>query len=282
MSAKIINGKVVAKQLRDKFRQKINHLLNTKGIKPGLAVILVGEDPASKIYVQNKISSCKDVGINSFLHQLPHDTTEDQLLSTIDSLNLNKNVHGILVQLPLPPHLNEEKILATIHHNKDVDGFGNYHTGSLSRGNPSIIPCTPAGIMELLDFYKINVSGKNAVIIGRSNIVGKPLGMLLLKAGATITICHSKTKDLAHHTKHADIVAVAIGKPKFLKADMIKPRAIIIDVGINRDQDGKICGDVDFQDVIEKAAWVTPVPGGIGPMTITMLLNNTINAATLP
>lgn len=278
MSAKIMNGKFVAEQLRKEFQKKISSLAK-KGTTPGLAVILIGEDPASKIYVQNKINSCKNLGIHSRLHELPYHSSEDDVLKTIKLLNTDTKIHGILVQLPLPPHLNEAKILLAIDPEKDVDGFGIQHVGALCLGTPSIIPCTPSGIMELLNFYNINIVGKHVVIVGRSNIVGKPLALLLLAAGATITICHSKTQNLSLYTKQADIVAIAVGKPKFLKANMIKDGAIIIDIGINKDEKGKMCGDVDFQNILSKAKWITPVPGGVGPMTITMLLHNTINAA---
>lgn len=278
MSAKIMNGKFVAEQLRKEFQKKISSLAK-KGTTPGLAVILIGEDPASKIYVQNKINSCKNLGIHSRLHELPYHSSEDDVLKIIKLLNTDTKIHGILVQLPLPPHLNEAKILLAIDPEKDVDGFGIQHVGALCLGTPSIIPCTPSGIMELLNFYNINIVGKHVVIVGRSNIVGKPLALLLLAAGATITICHSKTQNLSLYTKQADIVAIAVGKPKFLKANMIKDGAIIIDIGINKDEKGKMCGDVDFQNILSKAKWITPVPGGVGPMTITMLLHNTINAA---
>lgn len=278
MPAQIIDGKLVADKLRHQYRQKVTTLIN-QGLQPGLAVILVGDNPASQIYIKNKINSCKEIGCQSFLYNLPYDTSENQLLDLIYSLNTNKAIHGILVQLPLPPHLNTRNILSAINHQKDIDGFSAYHIGSLSYGTPTIIPCTPAGIMTLLKFYKINVTGKHAVIIGRSNIVGKPLALLLLAAGATITICHSQTKHLNEHTKRADIIAVAVGQPHFLKAHMIKSESIIIDIGINRDEKGKICGDVDFTNIYQKASWITPVPGGVGPMTIAMLLRNTINAA---
>lgn len=273
-----MNGKFVAEQLRKEFQKKISSLAK-KGTTPGLAVILIGEDPASKIYVQNKINSCKNLGIHSRLHELPYHSSEDDVLKIIKLLNTDTKIHGILVQLPLPPHLNEAKILLAIDPEKDVDGFGIQHVGALCLGTPSIIPCTPSGIMELLNFYNINIVGKHVVIVGRSNIVGKPLALLLLAAGATITICHSKTQNLSLYTKQADIVAIAVGKPKFLKANMIKDGAIIIDIGINKDEKGKMCGDVDFQNILSKAKWITPVPGGVGPMTITMLLHNTINAA---
>lgn len=272
--AKLINGKEISQELRERMKGTVAGI---EGRKPGLAVVIVGEDPASKIYVGNKVKACEFTGIKSFKYELAKDTTEEYLLNLIDELNKNDEVDGILVQLPLPKHLDEKKILATIDFSKDVDGFGVENAGLLSLGTPNYIACTPYGIIKLMEYCNIDMNGKDAVVIGRSNIVGKPMAQLLLMNNSTVTICHSRTKNLAEITKKADIVVAAIGVGKFLKADMVKEGAVVIDVGMNR-VDGKLCGDVDFEEVEKKAGFITPVPGGVGPMTITMLLYNTIKA----
>lgn len=275
----LIDGKNVSTMLRERLKQQVAKLA-TNGNVPGLAVIIVGEDTASKVYVANKIKACEQVGIRSYNYQMKVDTTNEELLQLIEKLNNDKNVNGILVQLPIPKHLDENKILDSISKEKDVDGFSPYQMGSLVLGRPELMPCTPSGIMELLKAYDICISGKNAVIIGRSNIVGKPMMFMLLKENATVTICHSRTKNLAELAKSADILVVAIGKANFVTRDMVKEGAVVIDVGINR-VDGKLCGDVDFENVKELCSFITPVPGGVGPMTITMLLHNTLKAFEL-
>lgn len=275
----IISGKETSAIIRQELKVEVDTLKNEKGITPGLAVIIVGSDPASKIYVRNKHRACEEIGMLSRVYELPEDTKEEELLSLIDSLNADKEIHGILVQLPLPKHLDEKKVIYRIHPEKDVDVFHPYNVGLLSIGNYTLSPCTPAGCMELLKRYNIEISGKECVVLGRSNIVGKPISMLLLQANGTVTTCHSRTKDLADVCRRADILVAAIGKPKFVGANMVKEGACVIDVGINRLPDGKICGDVDYDAVIEKVGAITPVPGGVGPMTITMLLKNTLLAA---
>lgn len=277
--ARIINGKEVSAAVRERIRAEVAAFCAASGKQPGLAVVIVGEDPASQVYVRNKKRGCEEVGIYSEEYALPTETTEQELLSLIEKLNKDPKINGILVQLPLPKHLNEEKVLLAIDPLKDVDAFHPQNVGKIMIGNFSFLPCTPAGVMELLKFYNIEIAGKHCVIIGRSNIVGKPQAMLMLKENATVTICHSKTKDLAKLTSSADIVVAAVGKPRFVSADMVKEGAVVIDVGINRMDDGKLCGDVDFAAVESKASYITPVPGGVGPMTITMLLQNTLTAA---
>ncbi len=277
--AMIINGKEVSAAVRERIRAEVSSFCTASGKQPGLAVVIVGEDPASQVYVRNKKRGCEEVGIYSEEYALPTETTEQELLSLIEKLNKDPKINGILVQLPLPKHLNEEKVLLAIDPLKDVDAFHPQNVGKIMIGNFSFLPCTPAGVMELLKFYNIEIAGKHCVIIGRSNIVGKPQAMLMLKENATVTICHSKTKDLAKLTSSADIVVAAVGKPRFVSADMVKEGAVVIDVGINRMDDGKLCGDVDFAAVESKASYITPVPGGVGPMTITMLLQNTLTAA---
>ena len=277
--ATIINGKEVSAKLRDDLKVEVAEFIKNTGITPGLAVIIVGEDPASKVYVRNKHKGCIEAGMKSFEITLPEETTEEELLAKISELNANDEVHGILVQLPLPKHINEDKIINAISPEKDVDAFHPVNVGKIMTGKYDFLPCTPAGIMSLLDYYKVDICGKNCVVIGRSNIVGKPMSLLLLEKNGTVTICHSRTKDLAAVAKEADILVVAIGKPKFVTADMVKPGAIVIDVGINRLDDGKLCGDVDFDSVVDKTSAITPVPGGVGPMTITTLLKNTMTAA---
>ena len=272
---KLIDGKAHSKRLREELKQKVSVYQG----QIGLAVILVGEDPASQVYVRNKIKGCEEVGIRSDSYYLPKDVSEQELLKLISSLNADQSVHGILVQLPLPAHLNEDLILKTIAPEKDVDGFGDLPIGALAKGNPTTVSCTPFGVMKLLEGEGISVAGKHAVVLGRSNIVGKPMAMLLLNANATVTVCHSKTERLKDICASADILVAAVGKPKFVTEDMVKEGAVVIDVGINRNEEGKLCGDVDFDAVKDKAGFITPVPGGVGPMTITMLLWNTYLAA---
>lgn len=276
----LIDGKALAAQLRTEIREQAENFRKQRGKDIGLAVILVGEDPASQVYVRNKIKACEEVGVKSFSYHLPAHTTEEQLISLVDELVASDNVHGILVQLPLPSHLNERKILAHIPPAKDVDGFCAENVGNLAINRQTIVACTPFGVMKMLEKYGIDPKGKNAVVLGRSNIVGKPMAMLLLNADATVTVCHSKTKNLKEICAAADILVVAIGRAKFVTADMVKEGAVVIDVGMDRDENGKLCGDVDFEKVREKASYITPVPGGVGPMTITMLLYNTVLAAT--
>jgi methylenetetrahydrofolate dehydrogenase (NADP+) / methenyltetrahydrofolate cyclohydrolase len=276
--AKIIDGLAVSKALREDVARRAA-VLKAKGCTPGLAVILVGDDPASAVYVRNKVKACEQNGLFSNLDRLPADVSEVQLLARIEELNADPNIHGILVQLPLPRHINSHKVIETISAAKDVDGFHVANAGSLMTGMPQFRPCTPYGVMKMLEAYQIPTAGKNAVVIGRSNIVGKPMALLLLEAGATVTICHSKTADLAYHTRSADIVVAAVGKRGILTGDMVKPGAAVIDVGMNKTDEGKLCGDIDFASVSEVAGYVTPVPGGVGPMTITMLLVNTLESA---
>lgn len=276
--SQIIDGNALAKQVRSEIAQRTAQL-KSKGILPGLAVLLVGEDPASQVYVRNKVKACEEAGMHSLLERLPADLSEEQLLKRIQELNEDKSIHGILVQLPLPKHLNSHLVIESIAPEKDVDGFHVANAGALMIGAPLFRPCTPYGCMKMLESINYDIKGARAVVVGASNIVGKPMAMLLLQAGATVTICNSKTKDLSAHTKEADILVVATGKPKMITGDMVKPGAIVIDVGINRLPDGKLCGDVDFESVQKVAGAITPVPGGVGPMTITMLLLNTLEAA---
>lgn len=276
----LIDGKALAAQLRGEIREQADNFRKQRGKDIGLAVILVGEDPASQVYVRNKIKACEEVGVKSFSYHLPAETTEQQLVSLIDELVASDNVHGILVQLPLPKHLNERAVLAHIPPAKDVDGFCAENVGNLAMNRTTIVACTPFGVMKMLEKYGIDPKGKNAVVLGRSNIVGKPMAMLLLNSDATVTVCHSKTKNLKEICAAADILVVAIGRAKFVTADMVKEGAVVIDVGMDRDENGKLCGDVDFEHVKDKASYITPVPGGVGPMTITMLLYNTVIAAT--
>ena len=277
--AEIISGKVVSEKLRFELKDSISKFILESGHTPGLAVVLVGDNPASQVYVRNKHKACLEVGINSYEINLPAETTEEKLLSVIDDLNSDHKVDGILVQLPLPKHIDEERVINRIDPNKDVHAFSPSNVGTIMIGNYTFLPSTPAGVMELLKFKGIDLEGKHCVIIGRSNIVGKPQAMLMLKENATVTVCHSKTKDLSEITKTADVLVAAVGKAGFVKADMIKEGAVVIDVGINRCDDGKIRGDVDFDSVCDVASYITPVPGGVGPMTITMLLKNTLTAA---
>ena len=277
MSAKILDGKAMSDALRQEIAARVVKL-KEKGITPGLAVILVGNDPASEIYVRNKGKGCEEVGIYSRTIRLPEETSQETLEEEIEKLNADDAIHGILVQLPLPKHLDSHAALARILPEKDVDGFHLLNAGRLMAGTEGVIPCTPRGAMYMIKSTGVNLSGKEAVVIGRSNIVGKPMAMLLLKENCTVTICHSRTQNLAEHTRRADILVAAVGKAGFVTADMVKPGAIVIDVGINR-VDGKVKGDVDFDAVKEVAGWITPVPGGVGKMTITMLLMNTVEAA---
>lgn len=277
--AELIDGKLVSKHIRNEVAEGVERLRRERGVTAGLAAVLVGDNPASEIYVRNKRKASSDAGIYSEEHKLPEETTEDELLSLVDKLNEDINIHGILVQLPLPPHISETKILRAVSPFKDVDGFHPYNVGLLVEGHPRFISCTPHGIIKVLDFYKIGIEGKEAVVVGRSNIVGKPVSMLLLHRHATVTICHSRTKPLAEVTKRADILVAAIGRADFITADMVKEGVVVIDVGINRNKDGKLTGDVDFEEVSKKASYITPVPGGVGPMTISMLLWNTLESA---
>tara|TARA_Y100000815_G_scaffold125070_1_gene112813 strand:- start:1557 stop:2402 length:846 start_codon:yes stop_codon:yes gene_type:complete len=273
----IIDGKMVASQIKKKIASEVESLKQKTGETPGLAVVLVGDDPASSVYVRNKNKTCKNLGFQSFENILPANTKESTLLGLIDELNKDERVSGILVQLPLPSHISSYKILEAINPQKDVDGFHLENIGRLVTGNATFKPCTPEGIIQLLDHYKVDVEGKNAVVLGRSNIVGKPISLLLLERNATVTICHSRTKNLSAITKLADILIAAIGKPNFVTADMVKDDVVIIDVGINRVND-KLIGDVDYQSVSKKASLITPVPGGVGPMTIAVLMANTLQA----
>ena len=278
----IIDGKLVAQVTREQIKKDVEAIKAANypcGI--GLAVILVGDDPASQVYVRNKIKACDEVGIKSFLCKLPAESTFDEVAGTINYLNENPDVSGMILQLPLPKHLDETALIDLIDPDKDVDGCHYVQKGRLWTGRDSLVACTPYGVMKLLDYYNIPLEGKNAVVIGRSNLVGKPLAQLLLDRNCTVTICHSRTKNLAEITSRADIVCVAIGKAKFLKADMVKDGAVVIDVGMDRDENGKLCGDVDFADVAPKCSYITPVPGGVGPMTVTMLLANTVKAFKL-
>ena len=278
--AAIIDGKAVSAKLRQEMKGEVA-ALQAKGIAPGLAVVLVGEDPASQVYVRNKIRACEELGIRSQDHRLPADTTQERLLELIGELNNDPAVHGILVQLPLPKQISDQAVIAAIDPTKDVDAFHPQNVGKIVQGNYDFLPCTPAGVMALLRSTGVPVAGKECVVIGRSNIVGKPMALLMLHEHATVTICHSRTRDLAEVCRRADILIVAIGKARFVTAGMVKEGAVVIDVGMDRDENGKLCGDVDFAGVEPKAGYITPVPGGVGPMTITMLMQNTITAARL-
>ena len=282
MTAQILDGNALAQKLRAGFRQEADQLA-AQGIRPGLAVILVGEDPASQVYVRNKVNACAQAGFHSEKHSYPADVEAATVFAKIAELNADPAIHGILVQLPLPKHFDADAVLEAIAPEKDVDGFRAENVGALMQGKPCFIPCTPYGAMKFFEDAGITLRGKEAVIVGRSNIVGKPMAMLLMHAGATVTICHSQTQDLKAHCQRADILVAAIGKPKMITGDMVKPGAVVIDVGINRLQDGpdagKLCGDVDFDSAKEVASYITPVPGGVGPMTITMLLANTLESA---
>ncbi len=274
----LIDGKAVAAEVKAGVAQKCA-ALKEKGIEPALAVILVGEDPASQVYVRNKARACKACGMRSMVIRMPEETTQEQLLAQIREINEDESIHGLLIQLPLPRHLDEAEALAAVDWRKDVDGFHLMNAGALLSGQASVLPCTPAGCVELLRRAGVPMSGANAVVIGRSNIVGKPMALLLLQENCTVTVCHSRTRNLAEITKNADILVSAIGKARFVTAEMIKPGAAVIDVGINRLPDGTLTGDVDFEEAEKVAGWITPVPGGVGPMTIAMLMENTVRAA---
>ena len=277
MPAQLLDGNLLSKKLRAEIATR-SAILTAKGVRPGLAVIVVGDDPASQVYVRNKVKACEDVDFHSVLERYPAELEEAQLLARIATLNADPSIHGILVQLPLPKHISAERVLESITSDKDVDGFHIANAGALMVGAPLFKPCTPYGCMKMLESIDYPLRGARAVVIGASNIVGKPMAMLLLQAGATVTICNSKTKDLSAHTKEADVLVVATGKPKMITGNMVKPGSVVIDVGINRQSDGKLCGDVDFDTAKYVAGWITPVPGGVGPMTITMLLMNTLEA----
>ena len=279
MAAMIIDGKRISGEIRTELAEQTAEFKIKYNTVPGLAVIIVGEDPASRVYVRNKHKACAEVGFYSEVHELPENATEEQVLELIDRLNDSADIHGILVQLPLPKHLDEQKILLRIKPEKDVDAFHPYNVGKIMIGDYHVLPCTPAGVMQLLARSGVSASGKHCVVIGRSNIVGKPMAMLLLHDNGTVTVCHSRTPDLKAQTLQADILVSAVGRAGFVTADMVKPGAVVIDVGINRNADGKLCGDVDYEAVSQVASMITPVPGGVGPMTITMLLQNTLTAA---
>ena len=276
--AQVIDGVALSKQLRQQISDRVSQL-KTKSIAPGLAVILVGENQASQVYVRNKIKACEDTGFKSVLEQYPASLTEAELLQRVKALNLDASIHGILVQLPLPVHIDAQKVIEAISPAKDVDGFHVASAGALMVGQPGFWPCTPYGCMKMLESIGYTLRGKHAVVIGRSNIVGKPMALMLLHQHATVTICHSSTADLGQITRQADVLIAAVGKQNLVTADMVKPGAVVIDVGMNRNAEGKLCGDVDYEGVKQVAGWITPVPGGVGPMTITMLLMNTLKAA---
>ena len=277
---RIIDGKAVSRQVKEQVRLETEEL-KKKGITPGLAVIIVGEDPASQVYVRNKEKACEEVGFYSEKFALPENTTQQELNNLVKELNGRKEINGILCQLPLPSHLDDKEVINLINHIKDVDAFHPVNVGAIMIGDYNFLPCTPAGVMELIHSTGVDVTGKKAVVMGRSNIVGKPMAMLLLHENATVEIVHSKTKDLASVTREADILVAAIGKAKFVTADMVKDGAVVIDVGMDRDENGKLCGDVDFEGVKDKCSYITPVPGGVGPMTISMLMKNTLTAAEI-
>ncbi len=277
MSANIIDGKAISAAVKEQVRDEIAR----DKLTVGLAVVIVGDDPASRVYVNNKKKACEFCGIKSYEYALPAETTQEELLELVDTLNADKNVNGILVQLPLPKHLDEKAVIERISPDKDVDAFHESNVGRIMIGNYSFLPCTPAGCMELIHSTGVEVAGKECVVIGRSNIVGKPMAMLLLHENGTVTVCHSKTHNLAEVCRRADILIAAVGRPNFVTADMVKPGAVVIDVGINRLDNGKLCGDVKFDEVSEVAGWITPVPGGVGPMTIAMLMRNTVTAARI-
>ncbi len=276
----IIDGKALSAEIRADLKEKIGLYKQKYGKEIGLAVVIAGEDPASQIYVRNKINACAETGIKSYAYRLPENVSERELTELVDRLAADDNVNGILVQLPLPAHVDADRVLSHIPAKKDVDGFSAENTGKLSKKEKCLVACTPAGVMKMLEKYAVPTKGKNAVVVGRSDIVGKPMAMLLTNADATVTLCHSKTADLKAECLRADILVAAVGKAKMITADMVKEGATVIDVGMNRDKNGKLCGDVDFENVKEKCSFITPVPGGVGPMTITMLMYNTYMAAT--
>ncbi|NIM43594.1 MAG: bifunctional methylenetetrahydrofolate dehydrogenase/methenyltetrahydrofolate cyclohydrolase FolD [Hydrogenophaga sp.] len=278
MTAQLIDGNALSRQLRADVATRVQ-ALKARGVTPGLAVILVGDNPASQVYVRNKVKACEDTGMHSVLETWPATMGEADLLARVEAMNKDPSIHGILVQLPLPAHIDAQKVIEAISPAKDVDGFHVASAGALMTGLPGFWPCTPHGCMKMLEHIGYDLRGKHAVVIGRSNIVGKPMALLLLQANATVTVCHSGTKDLAGFTRQADVVVAAVGKRNVLTADMVKPGAVVIDVGMNRNEAGKLCGDVDFDGVKAVAGWITPVPGGVGPMTITMLMVNTLDSA---
>ncbi len=281
MENKIIDGKLISANVKEQIRVEVEELKNSKGIEIGLAVVIVGDNPASRVYVNNKKKACETVGFNSFEYALPAETTEKELLELVEKLNNDDKVDGILVQLPLPKHIDENAVINAISPKKDVDAFHPENVGHIMIGDFAYLPCTPAGVMEMLAQKGIEVEGKNCVVIGRSNIVGKPMSMLLLHKNATVTICHSRTKNLAEVTKQADILVAAVGRANFVTADMVKDGAVVIDVGMNRNADGKLCGDVAYDECFAKSSFITPVPGGVGPMTIAMLMKNTLTSAKI-
>jgi methylenetetrahydrofolate dehydrogenase (NADP+) / methenyltetrahydrofolate cyclohydrolase len=278
MTAQLIDGNALSRQLRADVASRVQ-ALKARGVTPGLAVILVGDNPASQVYVRNKVKACEDTGMHSVLETWPATMGESELLARVEAMNNDPTIHGILVQLPLPAHIDAQKVIEAISPAKDVDGFHVASAGALMTGLPGFWPCTPHGCMKMLEHIGYDLRGKHAVVIGRSNIVGKPMALMLLQANATVTVCHSGTKDLASFTRQADVVVAAVGKRNVLTADMVKPGAVVIDVGMNRNEAGKLCGDVDFDGVKAVAGWITPVPGGVGPMTITMLMVNTLDSA---
>ena len=278
--ANIISGKEVSLKVKGEVREKALEL-KAKGIEIGLAVVIVGDDPASRVYVNNKKKACEEVGFNSYEYALPAETTEEELLALVDKLNKDDKVNGILVQLPVPKHINETAIINAISPDKDVDAFHPVNVGKIMIGDYAFLPCTPAGVMELIDSTGVEIAGKSCVVIGRSNIVGKPMSMLLLHRSGTVTICHSKTKNLKEICANADILVAAVGRPNFVTGDMVKEGAVVIDVGINRLENGKLCGDVNYEEAEKKASFITPVPGGVGPMTIAMLMKNTLTSAMI-
>ncbi|MCV0438850.1 MAG: bifunctional methylenetetrahydrofolate dehydrogenase/methenyltetrahydrofolate cyclohydrolase FolD [Hydrogenophaga sp.] len=278
MTAQLIDGNALSRQLRADVSARVA-ALKAKGITPGLAVILVGDNPASQVYVRNKVKACEDTGMHSVLERWPATLSENELLARVDALNRDASIHGILVQLPLPAHIDAQKVIEAISPAKDVDGFHIASAGALMTGMPGFWPCTPYGCMKMLESVGYQLKGKHAVVIGRSNIVGKPMALMLLQQNATVTICHSGTRDLKAMTLQADVIVAAVGKRNVLTADMVKPGAVVLDVGMNRNDEGKLCGDVDFDGVKEVAGWISPVPGGVGPMTITMLMVNTLESA---
>lgn len=275
----IIDGKKTSADIKAEIAIETEAFKTETGITPGLAVVIVGSDPASQVYVRNKCRACEAVGFYSEKYEIPEETTEDELIALIEKLNADDKIHGILVQLPLPRHIDVEKVLLTIKPSKDVDAFHPYNTGKIMQGKYDFLPCTPAGVMELLKRYNVEIKGKKCVVIGRSDIVGKPMAMLLLQADGTVTICHSKTKNLAEICASADVIVAAVGRANFVSGDMVKDGAVVIDVGINRLENGSLCGDVNYAEAAEKASAITPVPGGVGPMTIAMLMRNTLTAA---
>ncbi|HLF86799.1 MAG TPA: bifunctional methylenetetrahydrofolate dehydrogenase/methenyltetrahydrofolate cyclohydrolase FolD [Nitrospiria bacterium] len=276
--ASIIDGKAVASEIRAKIKKDVEQL-RSKGIVPGLAAVLVGDNPASQVYVRNKRKACEEAGIYSEEHKLPADLKQEALVKLVNDLNIDKKINGILIQLPLPKHIDSKVILECVSPDKDVDGFHPYNVGRLTVGDPIFSPCTPHGVIVLLEHYGIKMDGMNAVVVGRSNIVGKPVALMLLNRNATVTICHSKTPDLEERCREADILIVAAGRPRMIRGDMVKEGAVVVDVGINREDNGGLVGDVDFEEVSKRAGWITPVPGGVGPMTIAILLKNTVESA---